>query len=223
MKTGTSSWVPSVRRISAKVWKVNDPEPMLPQFEWIDPAPVPPGQIAISSDKTIGNTLPARGDGTFDDIVFTQIDFAPLTVDVKPGSDENPVNLKSKGVLPVAIVSTAGFDAQEVDVESLLFGDPLLINLGAMPVSPMRSAIEDVTGDGLMDLTLKFSMRDLLGNGVIGLETVQGYLYGQLMDGTQVDGFDALTIVPSSNMIPEPSGLMLAVAGMLLLASTRRS
>ena len=202
-------------RVTGKVWRFGSAEPAEPQFTWIDPAPLSAGQIAISSDKTIGNTLPARADGTWDDIVFTQIDFAPITVDIKPSSDSNPVNLKSKGVLPVAIVSTAELDAQEIDVESLLFGDPLLINAGATAVSPIRSAIEDVTGDGLLDLTLKFSMGELLSNGVIGPLTTQAYLSGNLFDGTVIDGQDIVTIVPSiTKNVPEPTSLCLLVIGL---------
>ena len=59
--------------ISAKVWRVSDLEPKRPQFDWIDPDPIMSGEIGISSDKTIGNTIPACGDATFDDIVFHAI------------------------------------------------------------------------------------------------------------------------------------------------------
>jgi hypothetical protein len=57
-------------RITAKVWQVGDLEPTTPQFDWIDPDPITGGQIAISADKALGNTVPARADGTFDDVVF---------------------------------------------------------------------------------------------------------------------------------------------------------
>ena len=60
-------------QISAKVWKVGDPEPLAPQFSVFDPSPVPGGMIGISSDKSLGVGVPARGDATFDDIVFIGI------------------------------------------------------------------------------------------------------------------------------------------------------
>ena len=65
----------------------------------------------------------------------------PFSLDIKPGSDENPLNLKSKGVLPVSIVSTDEFDALSVDLETLLFGDPLLIDEGNTPVPRNCSVI----------------------------------------------------------------------------------
>ncbi len=58
------------RKISAKVWKEGDLEPLSPQFVMVDDSPITGGQISISSDRTTANTTDARGDGTFDDIYF---------------------------------------------------------------------------------------------------------------------------------------------------------
>jgi hypothetical protein len=146
-----------------------------------------------------------------------------VSVDIKPGSDPNPINLTSKGVLPVAILSTEEFDATLVDVDTLLFGDPLLIADGKAPVSPLRSNYEDVDDDGLDDLTLKFSMQDLLDNEVIGAATVEGYLAGQLVDGIGIAGRDMVIIVPAIKNIPEPSSVILILMGVLALTSCRRS
>jgi len=204
-------------QISAKVWKVGELEPTAPQFTMIDDDPIVSGLIAISSDKSSGNTIPARGDATFDDIYFTPVPFAQLTLDIKPSSDPAPINLKSKGVLPVAILSTDQLDATQVDVDTLRFGDPALINAGATPVGPLRGTYEDVDYDGVDDLMLKFSMKSLLDNDVIGRDTVQGYVSGQLVDGTVVSGRDAVVIVPAGQPIPEPSGLVLIFAAALAL------
>jgi hypothetical protein len=57
-------------QISAKVWRVGDSEPPMPQFSMTDPDPIIGGMIGISSDKTLGVSVPARADATFDDIVF---------------------------------------------------------------------------------------------------------------------------------------------------------
>jgi hypothetical protein len=59
-------------RISAKVWKVDDPEPTMPQYDEIDPDPIMSGQFSISSDIVAGLPVPvdARADSTLDDIVF---------------------------------------------------------------------------------------------------------------------------------------------------------
>ena len=66
-------------RITGKVWKMGEMEPALPQFDWIDPDPILSGMIGFSSDKALGNTIPARADATFDDIVFFAVP-EPATV-----------------------------------------------------------------------------------------------------------------------------------------------
>ncbi|MCH7752719.1 MAG: hypothetical protein IH898_11265, partial [Planctomycetes bacterium] len=153
-------------------------------------------------------------------------------VDIKPGGSANPVNLKSKGVLPVAILGTDEFDVTEVDFDSLLFGDPLLIDNGGTAVSPLRSGLEDVNGDGLLDLTLKFSTRDLVEFGALGFDTVEGLLTGELLDGTPFEGLDSIRIVPPNgskgnslkiSTVPEPTTSALALAALCLAMSRRRA
>lgn len=150
---------------------------------------------------------------------------APLAetvpIDVKPGSDPAPINFTGRGALPVAILSTASFNAALVDPATLKFGDPLLIADGALPVEPIRWSVEDVNADGLDDLTLKFSMRDLADRGVMDLATVEGYLAGQLFDGTHIAGRDAVLIIKGRNAIPEPGSLWLMAAGLAAVLGRR--
>lgn len=165
----------------------------------------------------------APSDGLFGFVNMWQAAVAEsVSVDVKPGSDVAPINLKSKGKLPVAILSTDEFDATQVDPETVKFGDPLLIADGASPVEPLRWSYEDVDYDGLEDLALKFSMQDLLANDVIGGETVQGYLAGELFDGTVIAGRDAVRIVPFIQTVPEPGTLLLLVVGLFAMTQCRR-
>ena len=83
------------------------------------------------------------------------------------------------------------FDALDVDVDTILFGDP-----NGNSVAPLRSSEEDVNDDGLIDLTLKFSMRELVDNGALGDMSVEGILIGLLLDGTPFEGSDAIRLVP---------------------------
>lgn len=46
----------------------------------------------------------------------------PVVIDIKPGSDPNAINPRSKGVIPVAILTTDTFDAQSVDPSTVQFG-----------------------------------------------------------------------------------------------------
>ena len=47
---------------------------------------------------------------------------AEVVIDIKPGSFPNSINPKNKGVIPVAILTTATFDATTVDPLSVTFG-----------------------------------------------------------------------------------------------------
>lgn len=79
----------------------------------------------------------------------------PIDISIKPGSgDKAPVNPKSRGNIPVALLSSADFDALKVDatVDSLTFGG----------TGDEKSLIrcnkngEDVDGDGRLDLVCHF-------------------------------------------------------------------
>jgi hypothetical protein len=59
---------------------------------------------------------------------------ATVDVDIKPGSCPNPLNVKSKGVLPVAILGTEDFDVGMIDPTSIMLAG----------VSAIRSSYEDV-------------------------------------------------------------------------------
>jgi hypothetical protein len=128
-----------------------------------------------------------------------------VDVDIKPGSCPNPFNLKSRGVLPVAILGTQTFDVATIDAAS--------IHLEGVPA--IRSNYEDVTRpvmdglpcecttagpDGYMDLTLKFSRPPLalklwLDQGPLVQDQVLSLeLTGNLLDGTPISGSDCVVI-----------------------------
>lgn len=113
-------------------------------------------------------------------------DVRTVRIDVRPGSDRNPVNLRSRGVLPVAVLSEADFDApSEVVRRSLTFGatgeEPSLRGCG----SP-----EDVDGDGLEDLVCHFE----LGETGFTSQSTEGVLQGRA-GGDTLTGRDALAVV----------------------------
>ena len=113
----------------------------------------------------------------------------PVDIDIKPGSNINPVNRKSKGKIPVAILSASDFNARKmVDRTSLTFGatgdeDSLAF------CTPRR---EDVNGDHLKDLICHFYTKK---TGFQCGDT-EGILKGQLLDGTPIEGRDLVRIVP---------------------------
>lgn len=130
-----------------------------------------------------------------------------IAIDIKPGSCPNPLNVKSKGVVSVAILGTVDFDVNDIDINMV----------GLLGVAPIRSSIEDVatpfeqTGavacdacseegpDGIDDLVLKFSTQDIVAileaQGMISDgNCVLIQLSATTIDGVSLIGQDVILI-----------------------------
>jgi hypothetical protein len=105
-----------------------------------------------------------------------------LVIEIKPAGYPNSINLGSKGVVPVAILTTDDFDAATVDPVTVLFAD----------ASPLRWAWEDVDYDGDMDLLFQFKTQELN----LDESSTEAMLTGSTFDGLQVEGSDTVNIVP---------------------------
>jgi len=128
-----------------------------------------------------------------------------VAVDIKPGSCPNPLNLKSKGVLPVAILGTDDYDVTTIDPNSIGF------SIGDVNVWAIRYSYEDVAApvsdenecectvegpDGYTDLTLKFETQaivEALGEVTDGEEWIL-LLTGVLHDDTPIEAEDCIVI-----------------------------
>ncbi|MFC2047163.1 hypothetical protein ACFLTK_02655 [Chloroflexota bacterium] len=111
--------------------------------------------------------------------------FGKITIDIKPGSNTNSINPDSKGVIPVAILTTTDFDPSLVDPNTLAFGPA-----GAPAV---KFAFEDVDGDGVLDMILHFRTQ-MTG---LSFGDTEATLIGQTKDGRDIMGTDSVRIVPS--------------------------
>lgn len=129
----------------------------------------------------------------FDDVSLWEFSTTlAAQVDVKPGGNPNTINLKSKGVVPVAVLSGEGFDATEIDPETVTLAGAGVAVKGKH--GKLMAHIEDVDGNGLDDLVLQFPVPSLdpaeLQDGVA---VVRGSTYG----GEAFEGSDEVVLVPA--------------------------
>lgn len=141
-----------------------------------------------------------EGSGIFYDNL--NFDLAPFGVglDLRPEGCPNPINAVSQGLMTAAVLGTAAFDVNTIDVATLQLEG----------VAPVHSSNEDVgtpyTGelcgctaagpDGFTDLALKFDVQEFFDT--IG-PLSRGYhvltLTGSLLDGTVIEGQDCTVVV----------------------------
>jgi hypothetical protein len=135
----------------------------------------------------------------------------PVYLDVKPGSCPNPLNVKGKGVLPVAVLGTEDFDVTQIDPSSVTLG----VDNSDHLVSPLRWSLEDVAtpfegdfcdchdlnGDGYIDLAFKFKTQELVNklnlSDYTG-ETIPLRLTGDLMEeygSKPIRGRDCMLVI----------------------------
>lgn len=130
----------------------------------------------LAQDQQIQNISPQP---------FTANTPLPVFVDIKPGGVPNPINLGSKGSIPVAILSTRVFDATTVDPTTVRFGG---MNSQA---HALRFSLQDVNKDGRIDMGLHF---DTQTTG-IACGDATASLSGKTSSGQELKGSDSIKTV----------------------------
>ncbi len=108
-----------------------------------------------------------------------------IDIDIKPGSFPNSINPRSRGVIPVAILTTDIFDATTVDLTTVRFGPT------GTEAAPVRFALEDVDGDGDTDVIAHFDTQE---TGVVCGNT-SAFLTGETFGGQAIMGSDVINTV----------------------------
>ena len=147
--------------------------------------------------NTVAALIPGPGVGETpdlpdDEIIVDPPEFNPVIevgFDVKPGSDPNAVNTRSKGQLPMGIYGSETLDVRDIDIST--------INVECMgnTTENIRFAYEDlVVEDGIEDLILHLPMQSFPWGAPRGtLVTIT--VTGELLDGTPFFGEDVVLIV----------------------------
>jgi len=108
----------------------------------------------------------------------------PVSIDIKPGSYQKSIRLSSKGLVPIAVLTTPDFDARQFMPEMAHLMDANTDVSGGCP-GPMafRWVRDDVNEDGQPDLVFLFKTQDLnltpnstaatlMAHGLYGLTTL---------------------------------------------------
>jgi len=168
-------------------------------------------EIEVTFQAFTADVSPILYDLTVESDSSPMIPDDPVHIDIKPGSCPNPLNPKSRGVLPVAILGTEFLDVTTIDPKTIL----LIWDGSGKSVWPVRWSFEDVAtpskgepcdcydlqGDGYTDLMLKFDTQELISG--LGLdecsgETIELTLIGYLKEenyGTRIEGRDCFRIL----------------------------
>jgi hypothetical protein len=107
---------------------------------------------------------------------------AAVKIDIKPGSFPNSINPQSRGLIPVAVLSTDTFDASAVDASTVFFGAT------GNEAAPVHSALKDVNGDGNTDMVLHFRTHH---TGIVCGDT-SASLTGSTFSGQAIEGSDSI-------------------------------
>lgn len=136
--------------------------------------------------------------GAVEDPLIVQVDdisidietSIPVVIDIKPYDANNTFNNNGSGVIPIAILGSATFDATEIDVETVS-----LEGLAVKAVGKSNKLLfhyEDVNGDGYDDLWCQIEDSDQVFEEGATTATVTG----NLNNGAAFHGEDSITIVP---------------------------
>lgn len=137
------------------------------------------------------------------DAVSANVEFVPFRVarapacsvvdviiDIKPNNKRNPINPRSRGKIPVAILSSNTAAGEGLDFDALQV-DPASARLGPEGAAAVRYRVNDVDHDGDADLLLLFKT---LKTGVACGDT-EAAVTGETFSGQAIIGTDTIRTV----------------------------
>lgn len=121
-------------------------------------------QVCTAGTYTVELEVTDKDGGVGTDDLELTVPYVAVEIDIMPGTDLNPINLKKGGNVPVAILGSADFDVADVDPSTLVLGDESDpdTEISQKNNGAYEAYMEDVNDDGFMDLVAMFPNRDLV-------------------------------------------------------------
>ncbi|OGK43586.1 hypothetical protein A3B40_04640 [Candidatus Roizmanbacteria bacterium RIFCSPLOWO2_01_FULL_37_16] len=113
-----------------------------------------------------------------------------VAIDIKPGSTSNCFNNNGYGALPVAILGSSNFDANQVNPETVALNGMVVKAVGKS--NKLLAHIEDTNSDGFMDMVVQIQDAD----GAYASGETLATLAGKTFSGKDIKGTDTICIVP---------------------------
>lgn len=104
-----------------------------------------------------------------------------VTIDIKPGSYPNSINISNNGNIPVAVLGSSDFDVCNIDPATVLFAD----------APTLMWELEDVNADGYMDIVFHFDTQAVK----LTIDDTEATLSGLTTGGFDFKGSDSVRII----------------------------
>jgi len=126
----------------------------------------------------------------FDFLTIKYLQQLTVSIDIKPGSDSNSINLSSAGVIPVAILGSATFDATQVDPATVTLAGASVKLIGKG--TKYSCSTEDVNADGFVDLVCHVVTAQFMVEPGASVALLEAQTFG----GQAIRGEDSINVVP---------------------------
>ena len=110
---------------------------------------------------------------------------AEVRMDIKPGSDTNPIQPKSRGLIPVALFGSASLDVQDIDWATVRFGP------GRAAPWRIPGSAKGGDGDGQVDTVVHFRTQET----GLGCGDESARLTGETVNGRPFEASDVVRIL----------------------------
>ena len=146
--------------------------------------------VIDTASNTVIDTAPA---GLLPEgIAITPEVMATVTIDIKPGNEQNRLNPATRGGIWIAIQSEGPLDVLQININTVGFGP--------LAAAAVGQGVRDVNNDGLPDLLLRFKVEQ---TGIACGDT-EATLVGETLLGQQFAGTDVLETVGCENQDQAP-------------------